>query len=66
VNPLYFLPGSRNSTVRLTLYNFMSRFDSSWNLLFADLILITIPPLILFVIFHQKIVSGITAGAIKG
>jgi raffinose/stachyose/melibiose transport system permease protein len=44
----------------------MGQFESSWNLVFADVILITIPPLILCVIFNQKIVSGITAGAIKG
>ncbi|MDR1903720.1 MAG: carbohydrate ABC transporter permease [Treponema sp.] len=66
VNPLYFLPGSRNPTVQLTLYNFMGMYESSWNLLFADVILITIPPLILFIFFNRKIVSGITAGAIKG
>jgi raffinose/stachyose/melibiose transport system permease protein len=66
VNPLYFLPGSRNPTVQLTLYNFMGRYASSWNLLFADVVLITIPPLLLFVFFNRKIVSGITAGAVKG
>jgi raffinose/stachyose/melibiose transport system permease protein len=66
VNPLYFLPGSRNPTVQLTLYNFMGRYASSWNLLFADVVLITIPPLLLFIFFNRKIVSGITAGAVKG
>jgi raffinose/stachyose/melibiose transport system permease protein len=44
----------------------MGQFESSWNLVFADVILITIPPLILFIFFNKKIVSGITAGAIKG
>ena len=66
VNPLYFLPGSQNPTVQLTLYNYMGRYASSWNLLFADVVLITIPPLLLFIFFNRKIVSGITAGAIKG
>ncbi|MDR2629997.1 MAG: carbohydrate ABC transporter permease [Spirochaetaceae bacterium] len=66
VNPLYFLPGSRSPTVQLTLYNFMGRYASSWNLLFADVVLITIPPLLLFIFFNRKIVSGITAGAVKG
>ncbi len=66
VKPLYFLPGSDNVTVQLTLYNFMGRFQSSWNLLFADAILITIPPLILFLFFNKKIIAGMTAGAIKG
>jgi len=66
VNPLYFLPGTRNPTIQLTLYNFISRYSSSFNLLFANVILVTIPPLILFIFFSQRIVSGITAGAIKG
>jgi len=66
VNPLYFLPGSQNPTVQLTLYNFMGRYASSWNMLFADVVLITIPPLLLFIFFNRKIVSGITAGAVKG
>ena len=66
VNPLYFLPGARNPTVQLTLYNFMGRFTASWNLLFANVVLVTIPPFILFIFCNKKIVSGITAGAVKG
>jgi raffinose/stachyose/melibiose transport system permease protein len=66
VNPLYFLPGVKNPTVQLTLFNFMGRYSSYWNMLFADVVLITIPPLILFIFFNRKIVSGMTAGAIKG
>jgi raffinose/stachyose/melibiose transport system permease protein len=66
VNPLYFLPGEENSTVQLTLYNFLSQFTSQYNLLFMNIVLITVPPLILFIFFNRKIVSGMTAGAIKG
>ena len=64
--PLYFLPGSQNVTAQLTLYSFMSQFASQWNLLFADVVIITIPPLIMFMFFQRQIVSGMTAGAIKG
>jgi len=64
--PLYFLPGSDNVTVQLTLYSFISQFSSQWHLLFADVIVITIPPLIMFIFFQKQIVSGLTAGAIKG
>ena len=66
VNPLYFLPGDENATVQLTLYNFQSQFSTPWNLLFADVLLITIPPLIMFIFFQRQIVSGMTAGAVKG
>lgn len=66
VGPLYFLPGAQNVTAQLTLYSFMSQFSSQWNLLFADVIVITIPPLIMFLFFQRQIVSGMTTGAIKG
>ncbi|MCY7417675.1 MAG: carbohydrate ABC transporter permease [Chloroflexi bacterium] len=66
VNPLYFLPGNGNATVQLTLYEFQSQFSTKWNLLFADVLLITIPPMIMFIFFQRQLVSGLTAGAVKG
>jgi raffinose/stachyose/melibiose transport system permease protein len=66
VNPLYFLPGDENATVQLTLYNFSSQFSTQYNLLFMDIVLVTVPPLIMFIFFNRKIVSGMTAGAVKG
>ena len=66
VGPLYVLPGAQNVTAQLTLFSFMSQFNSQWNLLFADVIIITIPPLLMFMFFQQQIVSGMTSGAVKG
>ena len=65
-NPLYYLPGRENVTVQLTLFNFQSQFSSQYNLLFMNILLITIPPLIVFVFFNRQIVAGMTAGAVKG
>ena len=65
-NPLYFLPGSQNVTAQQTLFTFMSQYNSQWNMVFANVVLITIPPLILFVFFQKQIVSGMTSGAVKG
>jgi raffinose/stachyose/melibiose transport system permease protein len=64
--PLYFLPGAENVTAQLTLFSFISQFSSQWNLLFANVVVITIPPLIMFMFFQRQIVSGMTSGAIKG
>ncbi len=66
VYALYFLPGDENATVQLTLFNFQSQFLTQWNLLFMNVVLITIPPLIMFILFSRKIVSGLAAGAVKG
>ncbi len=65
-HPLYFLPGDANATVQLTLYNFRSQFTTNYNLLFANILIITIPLLIMYLIFQRQIVSGMTSGAVKG
>jgi raffinose/stachyose/melibiose transport system permease protein len=65
-NPLYYLPGKENVTVQLTLYNFQSQFTTQFNLLFMNILLVTIPPLTVFIFFNRQIVAGMTAGAVKG
>jgi raffinose/stachyose/melibiose transport system permease protein len=65
-HPLYFLPGEQNATVQLTLYNFQSQYETQYNLLFTNILLITIPPLVMYLFFNRQIVAGMTAGAIKG
>ncbi|MFD0483340.1 carbohydrate ABC transporter permease [Kineococcus sp. GCM10028916] len=65
-NPLYFLPGDANATVQLTLFNFQSQTSTSYNLLFMDILLITIPPLLMYLFFNRQIVAGMTSGAVKG
>ena len=52
--------------MQLTLYNFQSQMNSQWNLLFMDILLITIPPLMMYIFFNRQIVAGMTSGAVKG
>jgi raffinose/stachyose/melibiose transport system permease protein len=63
--PLFF-SNSDKWALPLTVYNFYGSYLQSWNLIFCDII-ITILPLIIIYVFGQKyIVSGMTAGAVKG
>jgi raffinose/stachyose/melibiose transport system permease protein len=66
VGPLYFLPGAENVTAPLTLFSFISQFSSQFNLLFADVVVMTIIPFIVFLFFQRQLVSGMIGGAIKG
>ncbi len=65
-NPLYYLPGKQNVTVQLTLFNFQGQFNTSLHLLFMNILLITVPPLVVYLFFSRQIVAGMTAGAVKG
>ena len=66
MTPLYFLPGKENSTVQMTLYNFKGQYSSSYNLLFADALVVTIPLLIVFIFLNKRIMAGMVAGSVKG
>ncbi len=66
VLPLYFLNSSDKWPMTLAVYNFFGQYETSWNLICADVIL-TCAPVILMYIFGQRyIVGGQTAGAVKG
>ena len=59
-------PAPRTPPCQLTLLNFSSQFTTQYNLLFATILLVTIPPLIMFIFFNRKIVEGMAAGSVKG
>lgn len=64
--PLYLLNSSRKWTLPLSVYNFYGQFSKSWNLVCADMVLISIPVIIIYVAAQKYVISGMTAGAVKG
>lgn len=64
--PLYFFGNSKKWTMPLTVYNFFGRYAREWNLVFADLILTALPVVLIYLICQKYIVSGLTAGSVKG
>ncbi|GIO40277.1 MULTISPECIES: carbohydrate ABC transporter permease [Paenibacillus] len=64
--PLYFLTDSSTWTMPLSIYNFYGKFSRDWNLIFANLVLTSLPVFILYLFGQKYIVSGLTAGAVKG
>lgn len=66
VMPLYFLNSSEKWPMTLAVYNFFGQFETSWNLICADVILTCAPVVIMYLIGQKYIVGGQTAGAVKG
>lgn len=64
--PLYFLTDSSTWTMPLTVYNFYGQYSRDWNLIFADLVMTSLPVFILYLFAQRFIVSGLTAGSVKG
>lgn len=62
---LYFA-NSQKWPLTMGIYEFFGKYNQSWNLAFADIILGIIPCLLIFIIGQRFIVTGLTAGAVKG
>ena len=64
--PLYFLSSNSTMTLPMTVYYFYGGSGSSWNLIFANLLMASLPIIIIFFFCQRYIVSGLTSGAVKG
>lgn len=62
-----FVVGGRLDTLPLNLYQVASSglYLQNWHLIFAYIILMSLPLLITFVVMQRKIIAGITSGAVK-
>ncbi|MBO5152972.1 MAG: carbohydrate ABC transporter permease [Eubacterium sp.] len=66
VSPLYFLGSSEKWPMTLSVYNFFGMYFMDWNLVCADILLTSLPVIIVYLLGQKYIVTGMTAGAVKG
>jgi len=64
--PLYFLQSSAKWPMTLAVYNFFGRYEASWNLVSADIVLTILPVIVVYLLGQRYILSGMTSGAVKG
>lgn len=65
-SPLYFLSSSTKWPMTLSVYNFFGMYFKDWNLVCADIVLTSIPVIVIYLLGQKYIVSGMTSGAVKG
>ncbi|MFG6202331.1 carbohydrate ABC transporter permease [Nonomuraea sp. JJY05] len=63
----FVLGGGTYSTLPLNLYSVASSnlYQNNWNLVFAYVVLMSLPLVVVFVVAQRRIISGITGGAVK-
>lgn len=65
-SPLYFLGSSTKWPMTLSVYNFFGMYFQDWNLVCADILLTSLPVILVYLLGQKYIVSGMTVGAVKG
>ena len=64
--PMILLQSMDKRTVMVALAALLSRYSGDPTFQFAGLVLASIPAILVYAIFQRYIISGLTAGSIKG
>ena len=56
----------RTVPVAIAMISGLSEFEVPWGNIMAASVIVTVPLIALVLVFQRKIVSGLTAGAVKG
>jgi ABC-type glycerol-3-phosphate transport system permease component len=64
--PLLYLQSDTMSTIPMGLMLFNGRYRTDWGMMTAALSIAVAVPLVFYMIFQDKFVRGLTAGALKG
>jgi len=63
---MLFTSSVSSRTIQLGIRYFTSQFITDYTGMFAAIVLSMVPSVLVYVFLHNKIISGLTAGAVKG
>lgn len=64
--PLLFLQERTSRTIPMAIFTFTGQYNNNWNMIFAAILLGTLPLIITFLILQKHFIKGIVGGAVKG
>lgn len=64
--PLLFIQSDHLKTVPLGMTLFFGQYMTDWGLLFAGMVMMSLPLLLLYLLMSRQFIEGLTSGAVKG
>lgn len=63
--PLLFLSGRTSRTIPMAIFSFVGDYSNNWPVMFAAIVVSSVPLVLLFIFAQKQFVKGITGGAVK-
>lgn len=64
--PFYLVTDSTKWTIVLQIFSFVTLYSTNWGIVFAFMVMVISPVLILYLLLQRFIIDGLTAGSLKG
>jgi raffinose/stachyose/melibiose transport system permease protein len=64
--PLLFLQSEDKRTLPLAIYSFVGQYNNDWPLIFASVIMASLPLILIFLFLQRYFIRGLTSGAVRG
>ncbi|BAS28294.1 carbohydrate ABC transporter permease [Limnochorda pilosa] len=64
--PLLFIQSDHLKTIPLGMTVFFGQYMTDWGLLFAGMLIASLPLLVVYLVMSRQFIAGLTAGAVKG
>ncbi|ULO06178.1 carbohydrate ABC transporter permease [Paenibacillus sp. 19GGS1-52] len=64
--PFYLMTDSTKWTLVLQVFNFVTLYSTNWGVVFAFMVMVVAPVLIVYLFLQRFIIDGLTAGSLKG
>jgi raffinose/stachyose/melibiose transport system permease protein len=64
--PFYLMTDSTKWTIVLQIFNFVTMYSTNWGVVFAFMVIVVAPVLIVYLLLQRFIIDGLTAGSLKG
>jgi raffinose/stachyose/melibiose transport system permease protein len=64
--PLLFLQSENNRTLPLAIYSFVGQYNNDWPLIFASVIMASLPLILIFLFLQRYFIRGLASGAVRG
>lgn len=64
--PFYLISDSKKWPIVISVYNFANQYYTNWGTVFAFMMMVILPVLIVYGALQKHIIAGLTSGAVKG
>jgi raffinose/stachyose/melibiose transport system permease protein len=64
--PFYLISSTKKQPIVISIHRFVSMYGTDWGVVFAFMVMVIAPVLLIYAFLQRYIIDGLTSGSLKG